>query len=99
MNDVEILTENEVSRIRHSYDPSGSMSTDIFALSESHEAVRTQRDLLLSIAERYADGWSSSIYRPLPRSGAEPIFCWVNHAGNREPMTPEQVAWFQEREQ
>lgn len=76
-------------------------------LGAGHEALRAERDVVQSVAERYMGGWEDVVP---DEDGSE--YQWILEWGvetvegepvtdkrqDVEPMTPEQVEWFRARE-
>lgn len=92
------LSTEDVERIKKYYDPSGSLYRDIEALSQSHEALRREKDTATSIAERFQAGWVPA--RDLKQPVAGDVQWWNQNIGidaKDEPMTQDQIDWFEAR--
>jgi hypothetical protein len=90
MSDDEILSPGMIDGLRRV----GSLYGIDGGVARSHEALRSERDLYRSIAERAADMWQ-------PTFGLNPdeglwVFPWAEDVAD-EAMTPEQVAWYRKR--
>lgn len=85
----DLLSTEDVERILKSHDPEVGnhlVIEDVRELAASHETMRAQLDTAESITERLDSGWT--------HSGTQ---WWKSHrlSANPDPMTPDQVAWFE----
>ena len=64
----------------------------IAVLAASHEALRAERDLFRSIAERHAGGW----HRDFPADETKAMWHPWND-GEPEPLTAAEIEWYRQR--
>jgi hypothetical protein len=93
----DILSAEQVGRIAARstiMQMAGDSDLTTDRLIRSHEALRAERDLYCSLAERYADMWQPQF--PLNPDEGLWVFPWADDVAD-EAMTPEQVAWYRAR--
>jgi hypothetical protein len=90
VSDDEILSPDMIDGLRRV----GNLYGIDGGVARSHEALRAERDLYRSIAERAADMWQ-------PTFGLDPgegvwVFPWSEDVAD-EAMSESEVSWYQER--
>jgi hypothetical protein len=70
---------------------------------KGYKAFEANEAVLVSIIDRYRNGWKPAFPaewpEPFDRTGP-PFWCkGVDHNHEREPLTPEQAAWFETRQE
>lgn len=86
----DVLTPEQLSRITKKYDRTGTFFADIYALADSHEAMRRALDTNASICERYAARWM-----PMDPEFDEHYTMWWKGGIKAEPMTADEISWFE----
>lgn len=88
------LSTEDVERIKgnYPYPPTSGVAQDVYALVDSHEAIRRERDIADSVAERYTARWL-----PMDPEFNERHIMWWKYGVKAEPMTADQIAWFEQK--